>query len=93
MLLYFEGKCSFHFTVVFKVHTHDEGETPDTNCIAKVNILGHIVAQGKRKKSLSFGHCVQGGEVKPESKSFEVVFFSPVLTLFWTINGGRGKGS
>ena len=60
---------------------------PDTNCIAKENILGHIVAQGRRKKKkgLSLGHC-------PESKSFEVVLFSPILTLFWTLNGGRMGG-
>ena len=28
--------------------------------------------------------------VQPESKSFEVVLFSPSLTFFWTLNGGRG---
>ena len=27
---------------------------------------------------------------KAESKSFEVVLFSPILDLFWTFNGGRG---
>ena len=45
------------------------------------------------KKRLSFGHCPKGGEgVQPESKSFEVVLFSPSLAFFWTLNGGRGGG-
>ena len=45
------------------------------------------------KKRLFFGHCPKGGGgVQPESKSFEVVLFSPILTFFWTINGGRGEG-
>ena len=44
-----------------------------------------------KKKRLSVGHCPKGGGgVQPESKSFEVVLFSPSLTFFWTLNGGRG---
>ena len=35
---------------------------------------------------------IKGGGVQPESKSFEVVLFSPILTTFWTLNGGRGGG-
>jgi hypothetical protein len=46
------------------------------------------------KKRLSFGHCPKrgGGGVQPESKSFEVVLFSPILNFFWTINGGKEGG-
>ena len=64
VLLYFEGNYSFSLHCCFQfTRTHTEGETPDTNCIAKVNILGHIVAQGRRKKEkrFSFGHCPKGG--------------------------------
>ena len=64
VLLYFEGNYSFSLHCDFQfTRTHTEGETPDTNCIAKVNILGHIVAQGRRKKikGVSFGHCPKGG--------------------------------
>ena len=46
VLLYFEGNYSFSLHCCFQfTRTHTEGETPDTNCIAKVNILAHIVAQ------------------------------------------------
>ena len=45
-----------------------------------------------QKKSTFLSDIVQkGGGVQPESKSFEVVLFSPILTLFWTLNGG-GEG-
>ena len=54
VLLYFEGNYSFSLHCCFQfTRTHTEGETPDTNCIAKVNILGHIVAQGRRKKTIA----------------------------------------
>ena len=33
----------------------------------------------------------KGGRVQPESKSFEIVLFTPSLTFFWTLNGGRGS--
>ena len=58
LLLYFEGNYSFSLHCCFQfTRTHTEGETPDTNCKAKVNIHGHIVAQGRRKKSVFFfGH-------------------------------------
>ena len=36
-----------------------------------------------------FSDIVQkGGGVQMESKSFEVVLFSLILTFFWTLNGG-----
>ena len=45
------------------------------------------------KKSVFLSDIVQkGGGVQPESKSFEVVLFSLILTFFWTINGGRVGG-
>ena len=34
----------------------------------------------------------RGEGVQPECKSFEVVLFSPILTLFWTLNGGGEEG-
>ena len=59
VLLYFEGNYSFSLQFT---RTHTEGETLDANCIAKVNILGYIFAQGlrKKKKCLSFRHCPKG---------------------------------
>ena len=64
VLLYFEGNYSFSLHCCFQfTRTHTEGETLDANCIAKVNILGYIFAQGlrKKKKCLSFRHCPKGG--------------------------------
>ena len=67
VLLYFEGNYSFSLHCCFQfTRTHTEGETPDTNCIAKVNILGHIVAQGRRKKKNEFIFDIVG--VQPETK-------------------------
>ena len=51
---------------------------PTARAMAKSTFLLDIVQKG-------------GGVVHPESKSFEVVLFSPILTLFWTLNGG-GEG-
>ena len=48
VLLYFEGNYSFSFHCCFQF------TDTDTNCIAKVNILGHIVAQGRREKKSVF---------------------------------------
>ena len=43
-------------------------------------------------KCLSFGQCPKGGgEVQPESESFEVVFLSPILTNFWTSKATFGQ--
>ena len=39
------------------------------------------------KKRLSFGHCPKGSGVQPESKSFEVVLFSPLLDTKWGEGG------
>ena len=51
------------------------------------------VREDIRNKSVFLFDIVQnGGVVQPESKSFEQVLFSPILTLFWTLNGGRGGG-
>ena len=52
-----------------------------------------MLREAIKKKSVFLLDIVQkGGGVQPESKSFEVVLFSPILTFFWTINGGRGEG-
>ena len=54
----------------------------------------HILGKGRKEeeKNVFFLDIVRkrGGGVQPESKSFELVLFSPMLTLFWTLNGGRG---
>ena len=71
VMLYFEGKYSFSLHCCFQfTKTHTDGGTPDTNCIAKENILGHIVAQGiyKNKKRLSFGYCPKGGGFNKNQK-------------------------
>ena len=44
------------------------------------------------KKHFFLDIVQKGWGVQPESKSVEVVLFSPILTLFWTINGGRRGG-
>ena len=51
-----------------------------------------LLREAIKKKSVFLLDIVQKGGVgvQPESKSFEVVLFSPRLAFFWTINGWRG---
>ena len=49
--------------------------------------------QGRHKKASLFRTLSKGrARVQTESKSIEVVLFSPSLIFFWTLNGGRGWG-
>ena len=57
-------------------------------------LLQLLLRENIRKKSCFLLDIFQkAGGVQPESKSFEVVLFSPILTLFWTLNGGGEGGS
>ena len=44
------------------------------------------------KKACFFWAMPKGGGVQLESKSFEIVLLSPILTNFWTLNGWEGEG-
>ena len=57
------------------------------------NVLSLVFNREAIKKRLYFGHSPKRGGAaggQPESKSFEVVLFSPrpILTSFFTLNGG-----
>ena len=56
----------------------------------KVQLKVHLLREHIRKKASFFRAMSKGVGVQPECKSFEVFFLSPILTTFWTLNGGRG---
>ena len=53
------------------------------------SLISRVVKLREAIKKTSFFWTLskRGGGVQPESKSFEVVLFSPILTLLWTLNG------
>ena len=63
---------------------------PSQTLLTNSSQTAHTLLKEAIKKCLSFGHCPKGGGVQPESKSFEVVLFSPSWTFFWTLNGEGG---
>ena len=71
-------------------------ESPSLAIVSSISsVLVKVwVREAIEKRRLYFGYCPKGrgrgGRVQLEFKSFEVVLFSPSLTFFWTLNGGRG---
>ena len=45
------------------------------------------------KKRLSFGQCPKGeGGFNQNPKVLRLILIFPILTIFWTLNGGNGGG-
>ena len=94
VLMYFEGNYSFSLHYCFQfTRTHTDGETPDTNCIAKVNILGHFVTPGRRKKKKEKKIViVQKGTGSTRIQKFLGSFVFPYFDHLLDIKWGRGGG-
>ena len=60
------------------------------NCSNVCEVASGLLRKDIKKASFFRTLSKRGGRDQPESKSFEVVLFSPSLTFFWTLNGGRG---